>query len=374
MWNCGKGGAMNVPLVNLARQYKNIKSEIDEATSRVLESGTYILGKEVEDFESSFADYLGVKHAISVASGTDALLISLRAIDLKPDDEVIVPVFTFVSPAEVAALLGAKPVFVDVEKDSFNIDVSKIEPAITAKTKAIIPVHLYGQSADVDDIKEIVGNRNLYIVEDCAQSVGATYKGAKVCCRGHLGAVSFFPTKNLGCFGDGGAVLTNDDSLTQQLKAIRSHGSRRKYEHSHLGTNSRLDAIQAAILKVKLKHLDEWNQRRREIAETYSGELSSLVEVPVVLEKRDHIFHQYTIKFKDRDKLMTHLKGRGVACAVHYPRPLHQQPAYSYLGHKEGDFPVSEELSGQVLCLPIYSELSDAEIDAVVEGVKSYFK
>lgn len=365
---------MKVPLVNLARQYKNIKSEIDEAASRVLESGMYVLGKEVEDFEMSLAGYLGVKHAVTVASGTDALLISLRAIYIKPDDEVIVPAFTFVSPAEVVALIGAKPVFVDVEKDSFNIDVSKMESAITAKTKAIIPVHLYGQSADIDDIKEVLGNRSLHIVEDCAQSVGANYKGAKVSSRGSLGAVSFFPTKNLGCFGDGGAVLTNDDSLAQELAAIRSHGSRRKYEHTHLGTNSRLDAIQAAILKVKLKYLDQWNQRRRDIAKTYSEELSSLVEVPVVLEERDHIFHQYAIKFRDRDGLMAHLKERGVACAVHYPRPLHLQPAYSYLGYKEGDFPVSEELSSQVLCLPIYPELSDAEVDAVVEGVKTYFK
>ncbi|TET46081.1 DegT/DnrJ/EryC1/StrS family aminotransferase [candidate division TA06 bacterium] len=365
---------MKVPLVNLARQYQNIKSEIDEATSRVLESGRFILGKEVEDFENSLADYMGMKHAISVGSGTDALLLSLRAIGLEPDDEVILPTFTFVSPAEVVALLGAKPVFVDVERDSFNIDVSKIESAVTARTKAIMPVHLYGQSADVDEIKEIVGKRGLHIVEDSAQCVGATYKGSKVPSRGHLGAVSFFPTKNLGCFGDGGAVLTNSDAFAKELRAIRSHGSMRKYEHTKLGTNSRLDAIQAAILAVKLKYLDEWNNRRRETAKRYSAEFSSFVEVPVILEERDHIFHQYTIKCEERDKLIEHFKKKGIACAVHYPRPLHLQPAYSYLGYKEGDFPVSEALSKEVLSLPVYPELTEAEIDAVVDGVKSYFK
>lgn len=365
---------MTVPLVNLARQYQNIKSEIDEATSRVLRSGRFIMGKEVEDFENSLADYMGVKQAVAVASGTDALLLSLRAVDLKPDDEVILPTFTFVSPAEVVALLGAKPVFVDSERDSFNIDVSKIESAVTAKTKALIPVHLYGQSADVDEIKEIIGARDLYIIEDGAQSVGSTYKGSKVPTRGHLGAMSFFPTKNLGCFGDGGAVLTNSDSLSGELRAIRSHGSTRKYEHSKLGTNSRLDAIQAAILAVKLKYLDEWNGRRRATAKRYSTEFSSFVEVPVTLEERDHIFHQYTIKFKDRDRLIEHLKKRDIGCAIHYPKPLHLQPAYSYLGYKEGDFPVSEALSREVLSLPIYPELTEAETDAVVDGVKSYFK
>jgi len=365
---------MNVPLVNLARQYQNIKPEIDEATSRVLQSGRFILGKEVENFENALAEYMGTKHAIAVASGTDALLLSLRAIGLKPDDEVILPTFTFVSPAEVVALMGAKVVFVDSERDSFNIDVSKIESAVTPKTRAVIPVHLYGQSADVDEISEIIGTRDLYIIEDGAQCVGSTYKGAKVPTRGHLGAMSFFPTKNLGCFGDGGAVLTNSDELAGELRAIRSHGSSRKYEHAKLGTNSRLDAIQAAILSVKLKYLDEWNGRRRATAKRYSSEFSSFVEVPVILEERDHIFHQYTIKLKDRDKLIEHLKKRDIGCAIHYPKPLHLQPAYSYLGYKEGNFPVSEALSKEVLSLPIYPELTEAEIDAVIHGVKSYFK
>lgn len=364
---------MTVPLINLARQYQSIKKEIDEAVFRVLESGMYILGQEVADFESEFAAYLGVKHAIGVASGTDALLLSLKAIELGVDDEVIVPVFTFVSPAEVAALVGAKPVFVDVDKESFNIDVNGLEPLVTERTKSVIPVHLYGQSADVDDIIQMLGQRDVYVIEDGAQSVGATYKSKRVSSRKHLGAVSFFPTKNLGCFGDGGAIVTDSDELAAKLRAIRAHGSSKKYEHGRLGTNSRLDAIQAAILRVKLKHLDQWNARRREIAGIYSSELSGMVKTPTLLADREHIFHQYTIRAEDRDALRAHLKDRGVASAVHYPKPLHLQPAFDYLGYGEGDFPVSERLSREVLCLPIYPELVDREIDAVVEGVKSYF-
>jgi len=365
---------MTVPPVNLARQYQNIRAEIDEAVLRVLESGMYILGEEVEKFESELADYLGVRHVIGVASGTDALLLSLRVIGIEADDEVIVPAFTFVAPAEVVALLGGKVVFTDVESESFNIDVSKIEPAMTGRTKAVIPVHLYGQSAEVDEISDLLGNRDVYILEDGAQSVGATYRGAKVSSWRHLGAVSFFPTKNLGCCGDGGAIVTNDDELAAKLRTIRAHGSSKKYEHGRLGTNSRLDAVQAAILRVKLRHLDEWNDRRREIAAVYSGELSDLVLVPAMLEDREHIFHQYTIRLEDRDGLMAHLRKRGVSSAIHYPKPLHLQPAYSYLGYREGDFPVSERLAEEVLCLPIYPELNEREVRAVVEGVKSYFK
>jgi dTDP-4-amino-4,6-dideoxygalactose transaminase len=364
---------MTVPLVNLTRQYRKIKTEIDEAVLRVLDSGRYILGEEVKGFESELAEYLGVKHAVGVASGTDALLLSLRAIGLEPDDEVIVPAFTFVSPAEVVALLGGKVVFVDVDRESFNMDVSKVEPAITGKTKAVIPVHLYGQSSDVDEVVEVLGNREVYVIEDGAQSVGATYRGKRVSSRRHLGAVSFFPTKNLGCCGDGGAVLTNDDQLAEKLRAVRAHGSSRKYEHSSLGTNSRLDALQAAILRVKLKHLDEWNEKRREIAKTYSRQLSGLVQTPSVFEDREHIYHQYTIRVKERQGLKAHLADRGVSTAVHYPKPLHLQPAFAYLGHEKGDFPVSESLSEEVLCLPIYPELEKEEVEAVVNGVKSYF-
>jgi dTDP-4-amino-4,6-dideoxygalactose transaminase len=364
---------MTVPLINLARQYQNIKSEIDEAVFRVLESGKYILGQEVANFESEFATYLGVKHAVGVASGTDALLLSLKAIDLKPGDEVVVPAFTFVSPAEVVALEGAKPVFADVDEESFNIDVSKLESVLSEKTRSVVPVHLYGQSADVDEISDILGKRDIYIVEDGAQAVGAMYRGKRVSSRKHLGGVSFFPTKNLGCYGDGGAVLTNDDELAQRLRAVRAHGSSKKYEHSRLGTNSRLDALQAAILRAKLRHLDEWNQRRRDIAEVYSRELSSFVQVPKVLEDRQHIYHQYTVKVNDRDRLQAHLKERGISSAVHYPRPLHLQPAFAYLGYKKGDFPMSERLSEEVLCLPIYPEMEEKEVEAVVEGVRSFF-
>ncbi len=364
---------MSVPLVNLAKQYESIKTEIDSAISRVLKSGFYIMGQEVEQFESAFRDYLGVRHAITVASGTDALLLSLRAVGVGAGDEVIVPSFTFVSPAEVVALLGARPVFVDVERESYNIDVSAIESAITGNTKAIIPVHLYGQSADVDEIKEVIGMRPIYIVEDGAQSVGSVYKGVKVSSRKHLGAISFFPTKNLGCCGDGGAVVTHDDSLASAVRALRSHGSATKYQHDLIGTNSRLDAIQAAVLSVKLAHLDSWNERRRSIAGVYTKELGDLVEVPKVFEDREHIFHQYTIKCSKRDELASHLKRKGIATAVHYPRPLHLQPAFSYLGHKAGDFPVSERLSGEVLSLPVYPELTDRQVEEVVEGVRSYY-
>jgi hypothetical protein len=364
---------MKVPLVNLGRQYQNLKQEIDAATFRVFASGMFILGKEVEDFEQSLAKYIGVKDVVSVASGTDALLLCLRAIGVKPGDEVIVPAFTFVAPAEVIALLGARPVFVDVERESFNIDVSKTESAITARTKAIIPVHLYGQSADVDAIRDVAGKRNIVMLEDAAQAVGAGYKGSKVPSKGGLGAVSFFPTKNLGCFGDGGAIATNDERLADELRAMRSHGSRQKYEHSSLGTNSRLDAVQAAILGVKLRYLDRWNERRREIARAYTKEFSGLLEVPEILKDREHIFHLYTVKLKNRDKLASHLKEREIASAVHYPLPLHLQPAFSYLGSRQGDFPVSETLCKEVLSLPLFSEMTDGEVDTVIEGVKGFF-
>ncbi|MFH1454433.1 MAG: DegT/DnrJ/EryC1/StrS family aminotransferase [Armatimonadota bacterium] len=365
----------NIPILDLKRQYREIKKEVEPAVLNVLSSGGYILGKTVEEFERSCAEYLGAKYAIGVNSGTDALQLGLMAYDIGPGDEVITTCFSFYATAEVISTLGAKPVFVDIEPDTFNIDVSKIEQAITDKTKAIIPVHLYGQSADMDKIMEIAKKYNLAVIEDCAQSFGSKYKNKFTGTIGDVGAFSFFPTKNLGAAGDGGLVTTNDDKLAEKIQILRVHGSKVKYFHDYIGINSRLDALQAAILSIKLKYIDKWNKGRGTIAKKYTEKLKgSKTETPYMKEDRDHIFHQFTIKVPDRDQLQEFLKTRGVSTFIYYPLSLHLQPVYENLGYKKGSFPVAEDVQNKVLSLPAFPELTDDEIDYVTGSIKEFYK
>lgn len=360
---------MKVPLIDLVRQYEVLRDEIDEAIRRVVESGRFIGGPEVESLEEEVAEYLGVKYAVGVASGTDALWLSLMALGVGPGDEVVTTPFTFVATAEVVALLGARPVFVDIDPRTYCMDPGKVEEAVTPRTKVIVPVHLFGQPVDWDPIEEVAKRHDLFLVEDGAQAIGAEYKGRRTCSLGHLGCLSFFPTKNLGAYGDGGMVTTDDPELAEKLRVLRTHGAKEKYVHRLVGTNSRLDALQAAVLRAKLPHIDKWNERRREIAATYDEILKDLdsVTTPYVMPECTHVYHQYTVLVKERDEVRGRLAEAGVATAVHYPIPLHLQEAFRYLGYKEGDFPVAERVSREVLSLPIFPELSDEEVRYVAE-------
>jgi dTDP-4-amino-4,6-dideoxygalactose transaminase len=391
---------MKIPILDLTRQYHAIQEEIDAAIRRVLESGRFILGPEVEAFEAEIAEYLGVKHAIGVASGTDALLLSLKALNIGPGDGVIVPSFTFFATAGVVANLGATPIFVDIDPKTFNINPEKLRELLTNHSspiphpspsttfsvtrhsspvtviKAIITVHLYGQPADMDEIMAIAHKHDLYVVEDAAQALGAEYKGQKVGTIGHLGCFSFFPTKNLGAYGDGGLVVTNDDELAERVRMLRVHGSKPKYYHHMVGTNSRLDALQAAILRAKLPHLAEWTAARTRLADRYDellGDFDGLV-LPYRAPNRTHIFHQYTIRVLagKRDALRTFLAKRGIGTEVYYPLPLHLQPCFRYLGYKEGDLPESERACREVLSLPMFPELTNEEQDYVVNAIKCF--
>jgi dTDP-4-amino-4,6-dideoxygalactose transaminase len=368
---------MQIPVFTPLRQYFNLKEEIDRAIQKVLNSGKFILGDEVAEFESSVARYLGVKHAIGVASGTDALQIALMSIGLKPGDEVITTPFTFVATAETIALLGGKPVYVDVDEETFNINPEFISDKITSRTRAIIPVHLYGQTADMDEIKEVIQGKDIFIIEDSAQAFGAEYKGRKAGSMGDIACISFFPTKNLGAFGDAGMVVTNNDELAEKIKMIRTHGSNVKYHHKILGINSRLDTIQAAILLVKLKYIDRWNQRRMEIAGKYNELLKDIsnIEIPHVRPYNKHVFHQYTIRIKNsRDELREFLRAEGIQTAVHYPIPLHLQEAFKSFEYRKGDFPISEKLSKEVLSLPMFPELRDEEIEYISAKLHEFFE
>ena len=372
---------MKVPILDLTRQYRAIKAEIDTAIQRVLESGRFILGPEVEAFEREITEYLGVKHAIGVASGTDALLLSLKALGIGPGDGVIVPSFTFFATAGVVANVGATPVFADIDPQTFNISTENVKeilyhPSSPITIRAIIPVHLYGQPADMDEIMRLAKEHDLYVIEDAAQAIGAEYRGQKVGTIGHLGCFSFFPTKNLGAYGDGGLVVTNDDELAEKVRMLRVHGSKPKYYHHLVGTNSRLDALQAAILRAKLPHLDEWTVTRQEIAARYDELLRDVsgIGLPFRTPDRTHIFHQYTIRVLNgrRDTLQKHLREQGVGVQVYYPLPLHLQPCFRHLGYKEGDLPESERASREVLSLPMFPELTEEEQDYVVQAIKAF--
>jgi dTDP-4-amino-4,6-dideoxygalactose transaminase len=363
---------MAVPLLDLKRQYASIKDEIDSAVARVMDSCYFILGPEVAEFEKEVATYSGAAHGIGVASGTDAILLSLHAVGVGPGDEVIVPPFTFGASANVISRLGATPVFVDIEPDTFNVSPSAIEKAITKKTKAIIPVHLYGQCADMDAILAVADKNGIPVIEDAAQAIGAKYKGRSAGSIGKLGCFSFFPSKNLGAAGDGGMIVTNDDELAAKLRILRVHGAGKKYIYDAIGYNSRLDALQAAILRAKLPHLDSWSESRREHAAKYDAAFEGThVQTPTVAPDNFHIYHQYTVRVPDQGAVLDALKSAKIGFSVYYPEPLHLSRCFSDLGYKEGDLPISERTVREVISLPIFPELTDAERNEVVSTVLS---
>ncbi len=365
---------MKVPLIDLVRHHEPIMDELNEAARRVIASGRYILGPEVKAFEKELAEYLGVKHVIGVGNGTDALRLAVEAIQIQPGDEIITTPFTFVATAEIIAISCAKPVFVDVEDNTLNINPELIESAITDRTKAIIPVHIFGQGARMEKINEIAEKYGLAVIEDTAQGIGAERNGKKLGTIGTMGTLSFFPTKNLSALGDAGAVMTNDDQLAHILTTLRVHGAEAKYHHVRLGFNSRLDELQAALLRVKLRHIDRWNSRRAEIAKIYTEALKPYVRTPFVDDGNTHIYHQYTIRTEKRDELRQHLADKGIATAIHYPVPLHLQPVFQKLGYKEGTFPVAEKAAREVISLPVFPEMTDEEINYVIDSIIEFFK
>jgi len=363
---------MTIPMVDLNIQYEAIKEEIDSAVLSVIRSASFILGPQGKALEQDIAAYHGVKHAVGVASGTDALHLALRAAGVSRGDEVITTPFTFIATAEAISYIGAVPVFVDVRPDTLNIDVAKISARITKKTKAIIPVHLYGHAAEMDRLMQIAGERGLKVIEDCAQSFGAEYKGKKTGSFGDLGCLSFFPSKNLGAYGDGGMVITDNTALAEHLLSLRNHVSRVRYYHDEIGYNSRLDEIQAAVLRVKFKRIDEYNRMRRKNAELYNKYLAaSGIRTPVETPDAVHVYHQYTVMVKNRDKVKLALDGeKKVSSMIYYPLPLHLQAAYRDLGMKQGSLPIAEQAALEALSLPMYPELSEEQIKTAAEAVK----
>jgi dTDP-4-amino-4,6-dideoxygalactose transaminase len=364
---------MKVPFLDLKRQYDAIKKEIDEAVFSVLSNTRFILGPEVKNLEDEVAAYCGTEFAIGVASGTDALLLSLRACGVKPGDEVITSSFSFFASAGVISRLGAVPVFVDINAETYNIDPDQIEGKISQKTKAIMPVHLFGQCADMDPTMDVAKRHNLKVVEDAAQAIGAEYKEKKAGAIGDFGCFSFFPSKNLGGAGDGGMVVTNDPEMSEMVRILRVHGSKPKYYHSIVGYNSRLDTIQAAILGVKLKYLDDWSKTRRKHAEIYN---SAFKDLDIIIPKEEsfnyHIYNQYTIAVKKRDELRKHLKEKEIGHDSYYPVPLHLQECYGFLGYKKGDLPVSENKAEEVVSIPIYPELTKEEQEYVISTITEF--
>ncbi len=392
-------------MINLREQYKTIRTECDRKISDILSSAQYIMGENVKTFEKEFAEYIGIKHSISVANGTDALVIALKALGIGQGDEVITTPFTFFATAESISAVGAVPVFVDVRPDTFNIDPSKIEEKITEKTKAIMPVHIFGQPCAMDEISEIAKKHNLKVIEDACQAVGAEYKGRKIGTLADIACFSFFPTKNLGCAGDGGMIITDDDDLATICKALRTHGSGEngkkaynllnnineeveedkstdntiynplKYYNYLVGHNSRLDELQAAILRVKLPLLDEWNNKRRENAKLYNEKLKNTKIVTPYEDKNvKHVYHMYILQSEKRQELVDYLKQRGIATGIYYPVPLHLQKAYTHLGYKLGDMPNAEYLSERTFAIPMFAELTEEEKQYIVQAIKEFGK
>lgn len=362
---------MSIPLVDLVGQYHSIKDEMDQAILSVLEAGQFVLGPNVKALEQEMAAYLGVMHAVGVASGTDALIIALRAVGVGDGDEVIVPAYSFFATAGAVLSVGARPVFVDVDPRTYLLSVDQLETAVTPASKAIIPVHLYGQPADMDEIMSFAEQHNLKVIEDNAQAIGAKYKGARTASIGDVGCLSFFPSKNLGGYGDGGMLTTNDDGLAETARMLRAHGWKKKYFPEMLGYNSRLDEMQAAVLRVKLKYIDAWNQSRYEHAQEYSRMLSGLgLRVPVEKPERTHVYHLYMVAFDDRDAVQKHLKESGIASAIYYPQPLHLAEPCRALGYHPGQFPISEQASKELLALPMYPELRQEQIEAVYQVLR----
>ncbi len=364
---------MKISSLDLKRQYEGIREEINKAVLEVIASQSFVLGPFVESFEQSIAKFCHVKHAIGVSSGTDAILLALMACGITRGDEVITTPFTFFATAGSIARLGAIPVFVDIDPFTYNIDVNKIAPLVNTRTKAILPVHLYGQCADMDGIREIASANGLMVIEDAAQAIGSVYKGKNAGILGDVGCFSFYPTKNLGGYGDGGLVTTNNERLAELIKILRIHGAKMKYCHSHIGINGRLDAIQAAVLSVKLKYLDGWSEKRRSIAAYYHEHLEGLpVRLPKIAPYNTHIFHQYVIATSDRDALMKYLESQGIETTVYYPVPLHLQKCFEYLGYKRGALPESERASNETIALPVFPEITQKEQDYVIYHIKNF--
>ncbi len=368
---------MNIPLMDLKAQYRSIREEVLKAVEGVLEGGRYILGPEVKALEEEVAALCGAAHGVGVANGTDALVLTLDALGIGPGDEVITTPFTFFATAESISRVGATPVFVDIDPGTFNLDVSKIKEGITPRTKAILPVHIFGQPADMDEVTAIAREHGLWVIEDACQAIGAEYRGRKVGSLGHAACFSFFPTKNLGGYGDGGMVVTDDESLARKLRSLRVHGRtpESKYVNTRIGYNSRLDELQAAVLRVKLRRLEKWNEARRRKARLYSELLRDVpVEPPVEAADRTHIYHLYVIQAEERDALLAHLKRHGIASGVYYPIPLHLQEVYRSLGYGEGSLPRAETAAKRTLALPLYPEMPEEAVRRVAEVVRRFFE
>ena len=371
---------MTIPLLDLKAQYNSIRDDVNEVIKNVVESQFFILSEEVEKLEKEVAEYTGVTEAAGVASGTDALVLALRAAKIKDGDKVVTSPFTFFATSEAVSLVGGVPVFADIDPDTYNLDPEKLEKAIEnmpeeerASLKAVIAVHIYGQCADMDGILQVAKKYNLLVIEDCAQAIGAIYKGKKAGSFGLAGAFSFFPSKNLGGFGDGGMIASGDTSFIELVKKLRGHGSVEQYIHEEIGYNSRLDSLQAAILRVKLKKLDEWLEGRRKIAAVYDEAFEKLgIKTPKVSGDCVHTYHQYTIQLEKRDELIEFLKEKGISSRTYYPVPLHLQPCYKDLGYSRGSFPISEKAAKEVVSLPVYPELTSEQVDYIISSVKEF--
>jgi dTDP-4-amino-4,6-dideoxygalactose transaminase len=371
-----------IQMVDLKRQYLKIKNEVDAGIQEVIDNTAFINGKAVQDFQKDLEQYLNVKHVIPCANGTDALQIAMMALGFKPGDEIITPSYTYIATVEVMGLLGLKPVFVEVDANTFNIDIAEIESKITSKTVAIVPVHLYGQCADMEPLMAVAKKHNLKVIEDTAQAIGAVYTFAdgsikKAGTIGDIGCTSFFPSKNLGCYGDGGAIFTNDDALAGKLRMIANHGQSKRYYHEVIGVNSRLDTIQAAILKVKLQHLDHYAEARRKVADAYDAAFAEVPQLttPFRAKNSTHVFHQYTLKTSgiNRDELKQYLEEHQVPSMIYYPVPVHLQNAFSIYGYNKGSMTLTENLCEVVISLPIHTEMDDEQLNYIINTVKDFF-
>lgn len=362
---------VSIPLLDLKQQYASIREQVQSVLAEVFESQHFILGPQLQALENEIAAYVGTRFAVGVGSGTDALFLSLRALDIGPGDEVIVPAFSFFATAECVSLVGATPVFADITPSTFSLDPDDAAARITPRTRAIIPVHLYGQAADMQPILDLARRHHLRVVEDNAQALGATYRGRHTGTLADAGCISFYPTKNLGAWGDGGMVITNSEEVARRLRSLRDHGTSHKYRSEEIGWNSRLDEIQAAILRVKLPHLDSWNELRRRHAERYYALLNTVagITTPPIRDQSDHVYHQYTVRVPRRDFVQKTLSEKGIATAIYYPVPLHLQPAYGSLGYKPGCLPQAERACSEVLSLPVYPELLDEHLKRVAIAI-----
>ena len=369
----------SIPLLDLAQQYQQLKHELDQAVLQVMVSGRYIGGESVLTFEREFAEYLGTNHCVSCNSGTDALFLALRALDIGPGDQVVTTPFTFIATVEMISAVGATPVFVDIDPETFNLDLEQLALLLAeagpAQPKAILPVHLFGRPLDMTTLMGLAREYGIPVIEDCAQATGATWDGQRVGSFGTMGCFSFFPTKNLGAFGDGGAIATDDPQLAQRLRSLKEHGATRRYYHEEIGINSRLDALQAAILRVKLGYLESWNQQRRQVAARYQQLLAPLPDLYLPSDVPGHVWNQYSLRLgasHDRDRLRSRLQELGVGTMVYYPTPLHSQPVYRHLGYAEGDFPVTEAVCGQVLSLPMFPQLKPEQQKQILYHLKQF--